>query len=97
MAGNLQQRLGSLGSKALLLTERYERMSESLRQAQAEIADLKHALAERETELGRLRQELEHTRVVSVISHDKTDVELTRTFLAELVRDIDKCINEINE
>lgn len=97
MAGNLQQRLESLSSKALLLTERYARMSESLQEANNAIAELKQTLAEREIEVGRLRQELEHTRVVSVISHDKTDVELTRTFLAELVRDIDKCINEINE
>ncbi len=59
MAGNLQQRLDSLGSKAQLLTSRYEQLLAEKRVADAKISEL-NTLAERQKkEIDVLRQKLE--------------------------------------
>ncbi len=97
MAVNLKQRLDSLSSKALLLTERYASLSESYRGALQQIADLQATLERKEKEISLLNQQIEQLRVVSVIAPNHEDVEHSRRFLAELVRDIDKCISELSE
>ena len=97
MAGNLKQRLDSLSSKALLLTERYASLNESYRVALQKITDLQATLERKEKEINLLNLQIEQLRVVSVIAPNHEDVEHTRRFLAELVRDIDKCISELSE
>ncbi len=97
MAGNLQQRLDSLGSKAQLLTSRYEQLLAEKRVADAKISEL-NTLAERQKkEIDVLRQKLEHLRVVTTITPSRADVERSRAILSQLVRDIDKCIAELTE
>lgn len=97
MAGDLKQRLDSLSSKTLLLTERYATLTESLRNALRQINDLRATLESKEQEINLLRQQIEQLRVVNVIAPNHEDVEHSRRFLAELVRDIDKCISELSE
>lgn len=97
MAGNLQQRLDSLRSKAQLLTQRYVTLANQKREADAQIATLQATIESQRKEMAIMRQQIEQLQVVSVIAPKREDVERTRTFLAELVRDIDKCINELSE
>ena len=97
MAGNLKQRLDSLSSKALLLTERYASLSERHREALQRINDLQSTLERKEKERALMRQQIEERRGGSVLAPNHADVEHTRKFLAELVRDIDKCISELSE
>lgn len=97
MAGTLQQRIDSLKSKAHLLTERYAALADAKRTADERIAELEATLRKRDNEISILRQQVEHLQVVTTIAPRREDVERSRAFLAELVRDIDKCINELSE
>ena len=97
MAANLQQRLESIRSKASLLTERYVELLEEKRAAEAKIAQLQSTLQHQQQEIDRLRQQNEQLRVVTTLSPKREDVERSRAFLSQLVRDIDKCIAELTE
>ncbi len=97
MAGNLQQRLDSLKSKATLLTDRYVALKEAKQEADTTIAKLKKELEQQQRENAILRQQIEHLQVVTTLTPKREDVERSRAFLTELVRDIDKCINELKE
>lgn len=96
MAGNLQQRIDRLRSKAGLLADRYEAIKRSRDEAldrenelKAEVSRLRRELAARDTEIERLK-------VSSVLVPDHRDVEATRSFLTGLVREIDKCIAQLS-
>lgn len=97
MAGNLQQRLDSLRGKAQLLTERYAKLLEQKRVLEEQIAQFNATIERQQKEMAVMRQQIEYLQVVSVIAPKREDVERSRAFLAGLVRDIDKCINELNE
>ena len=94
MAANLQQRLESIRSKASLLTERYVDLLEEKRAAEAKIAQLQSTLQHQQQEIDRLRQQNEQ---FTTLSPKREDVERSRAFLSQLVRDIDKCIAELTE
>lgn len=96
MAGNLQQRIDSLKSKALLLTERYRAVKRAKEEADEKVAELKVQIARLERELSAKDAEIERLKVTSVLAPDHKDVEATRTLLSELVREIDKCIAQLS-
>ncbi len=96
MAVTLQQRVEKLKSKAALLQERYKALMRAkteadtrIEQLSGEIDRLRRTLREKETEIERLK-------VSSVLTPDHRDVEQTRRFISELVRDIDKCIAQLS-
>ena len=85
MARNLQQRIARLQSKASLLTDRYK----AVKRAKEEVARLRREISVKDAEIERLK-------VTSVLTPDHKDVEVTRAFLSELVREIDKCIAQLS-
>lgn len=97
MAANLQQRLDSIRGKATLLTQRYAELLEEKRAADAQIAELHTQLRRQQEEMARMKQQIESLQVVTTISRGREDVERSRAFLSQLVRDIDKCIAELTE
>lgn len=97
MAATLQQRLDSIRSKALLLTERYAEVLEEKRAAEAQIDELRAQLQRQQREMNHLKQQIENLQVVRTISRKREDVERSRAFLSQLVRDIDKCIAELTD
>ncbi|MDE6394221.1 MAG: DUF3450 domain-containing protein [Duncaniella sp.] len=96
MAGNLQQRIDSLKSKASLLTERYRAVRRAKDEAEEQVAELKAHIARLERELSAKNAEIERLKVTSVLTPDHKDVEATRALLSELVREIDKCIAQLS-
>ncbi|WP_301203610.1 hypothetical protein [Duncaniella muris] len=96
MAGNLQQRIDRLQSKASLLTERYNAVKRAREEADRRAADLQARISRLERELAARDAEIERLKVTSVLTPDHKDVEATRTFLSELVREIDKCIAQLS-
>lgn len=97
MAGNLQQRLDSIRSKAQLLQSRYLMLLDEKRAADARILELQDTLERQKKEINIMQQQIEHLRVVTTLNPSRDDVERSRTILTELVRDIDKCISELTE
>lgn len=97
MAGTLQQRLDSIKDKAEKLTSRYRRLVEEKRAADTMISDLRQTVERQQRELAGLRQKIEYLTVVTTINPERDKVEQTRVVLSELVREIDKCINELTQ
>ncbi len=97
MAATLQQRLDSIQSKARLLMERYAELLDEKRSAEAQIDELRVQLQRQEREMSHMKQQIENLQVVRTISRKREDVERSRAFLSQLVRDIDKCIAELTD
>lgn len=97
MAASLQQRIDSVKSKAQLLMERFAELLEEKQAAEAQIAELHARLQLQQREIDRMKVEIENLKVVTVLTPRREDVEKSRAFLSQLVRDIDKCIAELNE
>lgn len=96
MAGNLQQRIDSIKSKASLLADRYRAVKRAKESAEMQVAELRTQIARMERELSAKDAEIERLKVTSVLAPNHRDVEATRALLSELVREIDKCIAQLS-
>lgn len=96
MPDSLQQRVDSLKAKARLIGERYRVLQQSKLAADRRIAELEQVLESQRREIGLLNNEIERLKVSSVLTPDHRDVEATRAFISELVREIDKCIARLS-
>ncbi|MDE5688858.1 MAG: hypothetical protein K2I18_09610 [Paramuribaculum sp.] len=97
MAGDLKQRLNRLESKAELLARTYAQLIESRNAAEAKIAELTALCDSYRKEIDRLSTEVEYLKMAHTVAPTRSDVAATRAMLAELVRDIDRCIADIGD
>lgn len=96
MAANLQERIEKIQAKAALMVDRYERLRRMLDEANVRIEDLTATVERQRREIAERDRQLEYLKVASVLTPDHRDVEATRALLSELVREIDKCINQLS-
>lgn len=96
MAGNLQQRIDKIEAKGALLAERFAMIRDAKQQADDQIAEMKATIAGMQRTIDDLNRQIEYLKVASVLTPDHHDVEETRAILSELVREIDKCINQLS-
>lgn len=97
MASDLQQTLERISRKALHLTERYEAIRQKLAQTQAQLDERDKLIAGLRAEIETLSRENDYLKVVTTAHHSRADVERSRAVISRLVRQIDKCINELND
>lgn len=96
MAENLYQRVDAVKAKAALLAERYQALRQAKDEADKTIEELKATVSNLERLIAAKDTEIERMRVASVLVPDHRDVEETRTFIADLVREIDRCIARLS-
>lgn len=96
MAANLQERINKIEAKAALMVERYGQLRQALADARGRIDELEDVIARQKRELEERDRQIEYLKVASVLSPDHHDVEATRAMLSGLVREIDKCINQLS-
>ncbi|MDE5625187.1 MAG: hypothetical protein K2I61_02580, partial [Muribaculaceae bacterium] len=65
--------------------------------ALARVAELEAELESSRKLAGKLQQEVEFLKIATTIAPERKDVEQTRALLAELIREIDKCIADLKE
>lgn len=97
MANPLQQRLEQIATKAWLLTERYQRLVADKEQADRTISELQERVDRQQREIEQLRMKIDHLTMATTLTPGRQDVEMTKAVLAELVREIDRCINELTQ
>ena len=61
------------------------------------INELEATLSRQNRELTDKNRQIEQLQVMGVLAPTREDIEKSRAFLTGLVRDIDRCINELNE
>lgn len=62
-----------------------------------QVIDHEATIREQALTIERLRQQVEYLTVVTTALPDSADVEKSRAVLTNLVREIDKCINDLTE
>lgn len=97
MASDLQQQLESIRAKALVMVEKHDRLKQAYDAARAEISDLKAQVIARDEELERLRMKVEYLSIASTVRLTGDDLASARTMVADLVREIDRCIADLLE
>lgn len=96
MAADLRQKLEVISGKARLLTERYELVLKERTAALERISDLEATVERQLSEIERLKQQLEFQLIATTIAPSREELDRSRTILSKLVREIDKCIDELN-
>lgn len=97
MASDLQQTLERISRKALHLTERYEAIKQKLAQTREQLEERDSIIARLQAEVEALTRENDYLKVVTTVHPSRSDVERSKAVISRLVRQIDKCINELND
>ncbi len=96
MAGTVKDTYGSIRSKVEVILARQQMLVREIEAQRAENRRLESEIASLRKELEGVRVDNEYLTVASVLAHNREDVEHTRSLLAGLVRDIDRCIAELS-
>lgn len=97
MAGELQQTVERLRAKMLVVNDRFALVCRQRNEAFERVRLLEEELSRSRELTERLQQEIDFLRIATTIAPERKDVEQTRALLAELVREIDKCIADLKE
>lgn len=97
MAGELQKKIDRVNTKTQLLLDRYTILLQRRESDLAQIAELQAEIETLRKENGRLQQENDFLKIATTIVPTRNDVNSTRELLTRLVREIDKCITDLNE
>lgn len=97
MSRDFQSRLQSLSAKMTVIAQRHRMLEESYQAAREEIIQLKATVLARDKEIEQLRLKAEYLAVASTVGADRANVEATKHMLADLVREIDRCIADLLE
>jgi SET domain-containing protein len=97
MAGDLQQTIKRLRAKMLVVSDRFKLVCDQRDRALTKVAELEAELEQKRKQSEQLQQEVDFLRIATTIAPERKDVAQTRALLAELVREIDKCIADLKE
>lgn len=95
MARPLQQRLDSLEIKAQMVTAGYGRLLEAKRRSDRRVMELLKQVEEQSREIADLRRKVEYMKVASTLAPSSEALDLSRRVLADIVREIDRCITDL--
>ena len=97
MAADLQQQIERVRAKSRVLIEKYLALRRSYDELRNENTDLKAQIIARDGDLEKLRLQVEYLTVASTVRHSQGDLAATRATIAELIREIDSCIEDLKE
>ena len=97
LAGELKKKIDRVNTKTQLLLDRYTILLQRRESDLAQIAELQAEIETLRKENGRLQQENDFLKIATTIAPTRNDVNSTRELLTRLVREIDKCITDLNE
>lgn len=97
MTTNLSELLQRLNNKSALLTERYGLLKVQSDELMSRYEALQEERDKLQVEIEQLRIENEYLKVSHKIAPTPEDVKTSQALITELVRNIDKCISQLNE
>ena len=95
-ATELQQRLERIVSKSTVLVEKYQQLRARLQSAEERIAALERDNEQLRGELERAQRESHYLRTARTLATTPEQVSDVRLMINRMVRDIDKCITQLN-
>lgn len=89
--------LDSITAKSRLLVERYRLVAQERDEAKERVAALEQQAEQMQREIEKLRADNEYLRMASTLAPSREDVENARAMVTSLVREIDRCIIDLEE
>lgn len=93
---SLDKSLSRISEKMHVLAQRYDTVCQERTQALKRIAELERELLDKEQRIEQLSLRNEYLSVSSTLAPDRDAIEKTRNIITELVREIDRCIADID-
>jgi chromosome segregation ATPase len=97
MAVSVQDTIQNLKTKAAIILDRHALLLKEYDDATERIQQLEATIDSLRKDVEQLSLENEYLKVASIVATTEEDIERSRAILSELVRDIDKCITELND
>lgn len=97
MAINLQDNLNRLKSKTVVLLEKYNALSDEKNKVDTLNANLQSENEKLRIELEKAKRDIEYLQIARNISTTPEDIANSKAILSQLVRDVDKCIAQLND
>lgn len=97
MVSELQTTLRRLQAKSDVLLEKYHALKLEKEAVEQENDQLRSRLAQLDKEIEKLRLDYEYLQMARMITPTRESVVRSRTILAKLVQDVDKCISQLME
>ena len=97
MVSELQTTLRRLQAKSDVLLEKYHALKLEKEAVEQENDQLRSRLAQLDKEIEKLRLDYEYLQMARMITPTRESVVQSRTILAKLVQDVDKCISQLME
>lgn len=95
MAESLSEIFERLLQKQQMLVERYHVLEGKYAALGKEKSELESELSNREKAIEKLQMENQYLKVVKMVAPDKEALEKSRKIIAKLVRDVEKCIEQL--
>ena len=97
MAESLSEIFERMLSKQQVTVDRYQALKNRLAAADERVSELERENAHQRQTLEKLEMENEYLRIARKIAPDTDALDRSRTLIAKLVRDVDKCIEQLND
>ena len=97
MAESLSEIFERMLSKQQVTVDRYQALKNRLAAADERVSELERENAHQRQTLEKLEMENEYLRIARKIAPDRDALDRSRTLIAKLVLDVDKCIEQLND
>lgn len=96
MAEKVHDIYSSVASKVQVIIERQALLAEAVKEARAERDSLRRENARLQQEVNRLKADLEYLTVARTFEANGQPLADSRALISGLIREIDRCISELN-
>ncbi len=92
-----QERIESLQAKTRLLIEKCNVLAKRGEETEERMVQLERENLSLKQQIEQLKVQIEYLQVVSTINPSREELEQTKKVLSDLVREINKCINDLTQ
>ena len=96
MATELRERLERLQRKSAVLVDKYQALLTQSQQTAHDLEDATATIARLQSQVEQLEQDNQYLRMAHTVAATPEAVAQTRATISKLVRDIDRCISQLN-
>ena len=97
MADTLSDIIGRMLGRLQILVEKYNALKAYNQQLNEEKSALEKEIQRQKKEIEVLTMENQYLRIARISAPDKESIAKSRELVAKLVRDVEKCIEQLNE
>lgn len=95
MADDLREQLTRISVKSQMLIQRYENVLAVKEQLEKELERMREEITRQTLKIEQLEQQLEFMTVSAALAPDKAALESARRTISDIIRDINRCITDL--